>query len=402
MNRSINSISIVVDLTFGDCGKGMLVDNLCASADNPLVVRYTGGAQAGHNVVLPKTDSLPRVSHIHSTFGSGALRGAPSFFSKHTSFFPPKFVSEREVLRSVGREGAPVVTVDPLATLVTPYDVAFNRAKNHFDGGGTCGLGIGAAMYRQEFSPFRLFAVDLRDRMVLANKLGRIGQWYRREILPNHNSLVADLFANTVESYVEDYDRALDLLDMSPEGFVIGSLHRELELMGLGPGPVDLILEGAQGVMLDRDHGIFPDVTFGHTTTRNAWEIIEGLKPINGRVFSVDVVYGSRCYQTRHGRGPMTTVEISDGPLLEAIVKTETNFENPYQGPFRVGEIDYDLLNHAIDICRAYQPAGVSVNEHLAVTCLDHRPNFIFDFSRVPQMIPLINTSPEAGNLVSP
>src|SRR5215217_5832113 len=114
-------VSVVVDLAFGDSGKGVTVDSLCMDTGNPIVIRFSSGQQCGHTVYLDE-----KTSHIHSNFGSGTLRGVPSYFTRDCCMYLNTLAVEyAELEEKTGRK--PVVTYHPLSIITTPYDVAFNR-----------------------------------------------------------------------------------------------------------------------------------------------------------------------------------------------------------------------------------------------------------------------------------
>src|SRR5882672_8512401 len=132
---------IILGLGWGDEGKGFMTDYLCNEFANSVVVRFSGGPQAGHNVVIGDK------SHVHASFGSGTLRGKVSMFSEHTTFYPPNMAREYDILRN---HCSPTLYIHPLAKLTTPYDVAFGRVRELALGHGSCGIGVGATMYRNE------------------------------------------------------------------------------------------------------------------------------------------------------------------------------------------------------------------------------------------------------------
>ena len=84
---------VVLGTTFGDEGKGLTTDYLCKQYEDSIVVRFSGGQQAGHNVQIGDK------RHIHSNFGAGTLRGVPSYFSEHTTFYPVTMMREAEKLK---------------------------------------------------------------------------------------------------------------------------------------------------------------------------------------------------------------------------------------------------------------------------------------------------------------
>jgi adenylosuccinate synthase len=137
---------VVVDLGYGDAGKGTVVDWLCSRADaGPVhaVVRFNGGAQAAHNVVT--SDGR---HHTFAQFGSGSfIPGVRTHLSRFVLVDPLALAGEAAHLASLGvRDALDRVTVDRDALLATPYHRAANRARELARGDrrhGSCGMGIG-------------------------------------------------------------------------------------------------------------------------------------------------------------------------------------------------------------------------------------------------------------------
>jgi adenylosuccinate synthase len=242
-----------------------------------------------------------------------------------------------------------------LAKVTTPYDVAWNQWIEKRVNHGSCGMGIGATMTREK-QGFKLYAVDLLNKKVAKEKLKQIKEKYEKQ-------------ASTSEADREEFlglcggreDYFFSLLDED--------LYEIADYSILG-GYNNLIFEGSQGVMLDMDHGIFPHVTYANTTSKNAMEICSK--------FDVDpeVYYITRCYQTRHGNGWMSNednIEIINN-------EEEINIKNKWQGQFRVGEIDYNLLNHTITLDSLYSG---NIRKNLVVTCMDQRPDFKFEYDKI-------------------
>jgi adenylosuccinate synthase len=116
------------------------------------------------------------------------------------------------------------------------------------------------------------------------------------------------------------------------------------------------------------DHGVFPNVTYGNTTTKNAIKICNeiGCETINN-------YYVTRCYQTRHGNGWMS----NEREINLINNHEEINVQNQWQGNFRVGEFDLKLFNHAYLIDKIYN--SYINNDNLVVTCVDQRPDLNFN-----------------------
>lgn len=132
---------IVVGLGFGDEGKGLTTSFLCSQTKNPLVVRFNGGHQAGHTVVYKDQ------RHVFSNFGSGTLQGVPTYWSEFCTFYPVTFLKEFELLSSVVD---PVIFINPLCPVTTPFDVEDNRVYEETHQHGSVGVGFGATLQRQQ------------------------------------------------------------------------------------------------------------------------------------------------------------------------------------------------------------------------------------------------------------
>lgn len=335
---------IVVGLGYGDEGKGLTTDFLCRQAENPLVIRFSGGHQAGHTVV----DAAGR-RHVFSSIGAGSLAGAPTYWSRYCAFAPENFLNEYQALNKI-LEHPPVIYVDALAQVTTPYDVYHNRASEKMNAHGSCGMGFGATMERNETTPYRLYVQDLFYPQVLEQKLLAIGEYYRRKVL---NPLLMMDLEVPLQVFKNAVTQVLPLIEVVEE---LVFFEKNIEQLGVDT----LVFEGSQGILLDRDFGFFPNVTRAYTTTRNAMELIK-----NNHLPTPEVFYISRVYQTRHGIGFLSNenqlVNYTPNPL-------ETNVFNEWQGKFRVAPLDLDLLNYALDADRNFSGTAP---KNLVFTCLD-------------------------------
>ncbi len=335
---------IVVGLGFGDEGKGLTTDYLCSANPKSLVVRFSGGQQCGHTVWIED------LSHVHSNFGSGTLRGVPSFFSEHCTFYPVTIFNEMVVLQK--KNVSPKLYLHPLTKLTTPFDVIANRIQERKNNHGSCGLGIGTTMKRVDFG-YKLYAIDLFNPQLLRTKINEVGKYYE-----NHLDIIGS-DKEWLASELEDFFAALSHLPIHIKDYDFLQNFQ------------NIIFEGSQGIMLDQNHGIFPNVTFANTTSKNAVEICGKIGILDSEVF-----YVTRCYLTRHGNG-----WIPDGRNLELINNNaEINVFNQFQGDFRTVEIDYDLLNYALMADSVYSQ---KLKKNLVVTCLDQRKNFQFQYSNL-------------------
>lgn len=361
---------IVVDLMFGDSGKGMIVDHLVSKCTNPIVVKYTGGPQCGHTVIRDRN------KHIFATFGSGSLLGAPTFLSEHCCFSPSFAWNEYRILQ--GKiDKIPKLYIHPLTTLITPHDIAYNRLRARITGHGSCGMGVGAAMERNTESPYKLYAVDMSNEDALFQKVFQIEKSYD-DLLFGMKDSDLSYYTSIVNSEMENFKEGIDKLK------VIGSHYMDT----LGDYE-EIIFEGGQGILLDKTHGIFPNVTYGNTTCKNAMEICSAMG-----IVDVTVYYVTRCYQTRHGNGWMS----NEYPVQLINNHEEINITNEWQGRFRVGEFDYDLVNYALSIDELYNEAS---RKELVVTCLDQRPEFFLNVSKLKSRFDKIwiNEGASSGNI---
>ena len=335
---------IVVGLGYGDEGKGTTVDFLCGRAikqgKNPIVVRFSGGPQAGH------TTYDYNEYHIHSSFGSGTHKhNTATFFSKHTLVYPISI--KKEMCRFKVK---PTLYIDPMANLITPFDVMANRECKVNLSDGSCGLGIGKAMARQNDTPFKFYAIDLAYPKQLYKKMRSYARYYN-----------IDLTEKALNNEIREFTNAVNTIDWRIYPF------SQIQNMSYD----HVIFEGSQGILLDKDHGVFPNVTYANTTSKNAVEMIKDYN-LNAE----DIYYVTRAYSTRHGNGLFK----EDG--LKVNNDSESNRTNEYQGKFKISNINYANINYALDIDRIYTDNKIAVN--LVVTCLDQIPeDFEFEYKNI-------------------
>jgi adenylosuccinate synthase len=330
---------IVIGLGFGDEGKGLTASYLCSKVENPLVVRFNGGHQAGHTVVKDG------VRHVSSTYGAGALYNIPTYISEYCTFFPTAMLNELHHLIE-DKSVQPRLIVHPLCPVTTPYDLASNQKQEDERGTlrhGSVGVGFGATLQRQE-DYFKLHVQDLEYPSIVKAKLDNISKYYNMIL----DQDVIDIFMDDVKYAFE----SIDVMDYS-------EIRDEQQW--------DLVLEGAQGVLLDQDHGFFPNVTRSNTTTKNAMKVWYRLS--NGGAYP-DIYYVTRTYQTRHGAGFMSNNDDIESQLINN--EDETNVSHEYQGNFRIGSLDPEMLNFALKSDSNYAPSDSK--KHLVVTCMDQFP----------------------------
>lgn len=347
----MKQVSIVVGLGYGDEGKGSTTAFLCCKGNNPLVIRYSGGHQAGHTVIYNNH------RHVFSNFGSGTLQGVPTYWSEYCTFYPVGVWNEWQALKQF----RPKLFVHPLAPVATPFDKLFNEQKEAENRHGSCGVGFGATWARHEAN-HKIHVQDLFYPKVLEQKLRlMLKHYYPEQKKPPEFS--TDL----------TWDRILEqFLNMCAGVREIIDLHIDFSCYD------HYVFEGAQGILLDKDFGFFPNVTRGNTTTKNAFAIWH--QQLEHRIASLykapNVYYVTRTYQTRHGNGPLTN---EDMPPKLINNEQETNVTNKWQGKLRTAMLDADMLNYALQ-CDSYFVDPYS-EKNLVLTCMDQTgPYFQFSY----------------------
>ncbi|HEX2135998.1 MAG TPA: adenylosuccinate synthetase [Microvirga sp.] len=344
--------TVVIGSQFGDEGKGLATDWLAAREADSLVVRFNGGAQAGHTVVAPDGRR-----HVFSHFGSGTFAGAPTFLSRYFVANPTLFLDEANRLSALGCR--PEVMIDPACPVTTPFDMVINQAAEIARGAGrhgSCGVGFGETIERCLHPAYSLTIADLADRDALARRLEAI----RTEWVPTRLArLGIDAIQDRCKPLLETNFVAKRWLDDVTR---FRSQVREASLVDAAAAR-GLVFEGAQGLLLDQDMGCFPHVTRSHTGLRTAAALAEELG-LDG----LDVIYMSRCYLTRHGAGPLAG-ELARPPF--AGFADETNRPHPFQGRLRFAYLDVDALARQIEADLVHSGARLAVRRTVGVTCLD-------------------------------
>jgi adenylosuccinate synthase len=341
---------VVVDLGYGDAGKGTVVDWLCASRPVTTVVRFNGGAQAGHNVVQPDGRH-----HTFAQFGSGTFHGVPTHLSRFVVVDPLALAAEADHLASVGVPGAlELLTVDREALLATPYHRAANRAREIARGAdrhGSCGMGVGEAM-----AYALAFPADAP----------RVGDCLAPAVLGRKLALLRDRLTTEVASLGPAEPAAVRpapmvALEAPPVGDCVAAFRAFAEHVSIVDSSwLDTVLragtavfEGAQGVLLDEWHGFHPYTTWSTTTFANADSLLASAG-LAGAATRLGVL---RAVTVRHGPGPLVT----EDPTLDA--PEPHNPTNAWQGRFRFGHFDAVAHRYAVEVA-----GGV---DGLALTCLD-------------------------------
>jgi adenylosuccinate synthase len=351
MSRAV----FVAGLGFGDEGKGSITDFIVRQTGSKLVCRYNGGAQASHAVVTNDGKD-----HRFSQFGSGTFAGARTFLSRFMLFNPVTLIPEARHLIEIGvSDPYKLLFIDGDARLTTPFHVAANRIremardKSHH---GSCGMGIGETVAYALAHADAPVVVDLKDPARLRDKLALLAQRLRGDLKPFYDPSrpemnaewdVLEDFDGTMAVFQPYADRVAKYVTIVPSAWLDAELAKDQTI----------VFEGAQGVLLDENHGFHPHTTWSTTTFEWAERLVRQVKGVETKRVGV-----LRPYMTRHGAGPFVTEDPSI-PVPEG----EHNTAGRWQASFRMGHFDAVMARYALDVC-----GGV---DELALTCLDHLPN---------------------------
>lgn len=293
----------VIGANFGDEGKGLVVDYLCAREGAGVVVRHNGGAQAGHTVVTPEG-----LRHVFSHFSAGTFVGVPTYLSRFFVCNPLLWEHEREQLRMT-----PLVFADPDCMVTTFADMIANQRRENDRGRarhGSCGVGFNQTITRHQIVP-----LTMRTLWDYPNKVEPIVRRVCDMLLPG-----------------EDVDEAVDDFVCACELFANNVLPARIYDFR------EPIFEGAQGLMLDQDHRYFPHVTRSKTGLMNAMLLAE-----EGKFGDLHAYYVSRSYLTRHGAGPLP----NEDPALR--FHDSTNVYHLFQENLRFAPLDYAAMRGRVE-----------------------------------------------------
>jgi len=299
---------VVIGANFGDEGKGLTTDWLCSQGAG-IVVRFNGGAQAGHTVVTPDGER-----HVFRHIGSGTFFGVPTFLSQFFICNPILFLEERAQLIELGFH--PEVYAHPDCLVTTFVDMLINQikettraAKRH----GSCGIGFHETLNRSQVPELKITMSDLWNGVKrLPAQLEEIcGKYCKYRIGKTFEDSKA---CETFIEYCLDFAQCVHPLGMAQ--------------------CKDPVFEGAQGLLLDQNNKeFFPHVTHSNTGMKN----VEVLCAQAG-IVEKEIYYVSRTYLTRHGAGPLPAEDLSMS------FDDETNRTTQFQGALRFAPLDTSSL----------------------------------------------------------
>ena len=378
-------VTVIIGAQWGDEGKGKVVDLLAPETD--VVARYQGGANAGHTI---KWGDNEFVLHL---IPSGIFHeGVECVIGNGVVIDPVALMDEIRQVEALGFAVEGRLHISHTAHVIMPYHKRLDEAKERYrDAGaiGTTGRGIGPA-YVDKFARTGIRVVDLLDRDGLRQRL--------ETALEEKNDLLAKVYGaepidvdRVVEDYV-DFDRRIDPFVTDTTAL----LHR-----ALADGK-RVLAEGAQGSLLDVDHGTYPFVTSSHPTAGGCCTGL-GVPPT-----AVDRVIGIvKAYSTRVGNGPFPTeLEDETGETLRSVGH---EFGATTGRPRRCGWLDLPALAYAtringftdlavtkldvlaglgeIQVCTAYEIDGVRTDR------------FPTDLATLGRAVPVYETLPGFGDV---
>ncbi|MER3329882.1 MAG: adenylosuccinate synthase, partial [Candidatus Kapaibacterium sp.] len=320
------SVKVIVGAQWGDEGKGKIVDLLSANAD--IVARFQGGANAGHTIVI---DDKKYVLHL---IPSGILNPSTKcVIGNGVVIDPVALMEEIEMLESHNIDVTGRLFISHKAHLIMPYHKMMDTVRESHNSDksiGTTGRGIGPA-YIDKAKRTGIRIVDLLDRKDFEEKL-RYNISEYNEVLTKiygHDELDVDAI---VEKYIE-FDKLID-----PYVTDISTLLNSYIVEGK-----TILVEGAQGALLDLDHGTYPFVTSSNPTSGGACTGL-GIPPT-----SVNEIIGIvKAYTTRVGNGPFPTQ--LDDEIGKQLATIGHEFGATTGRPRRCGWLDLFALKYSVMI----------------------------------------------------
>jgi adenylosuccinate synthase len=324
-------VQVIVGAQWGDEGKGKIVDRIAKNVD--IVARYQGGANAGHTVIVPDatTPTGERTFVFHLVPSGIFHQNVTCVIGNGVVIDPVALLTEIDQVEKAGVTIKNRLLISSSAHLILPYHKALDAVHEKGDRRiGTTGRGIGPA-YHDKALREGLRAIDLLDRKQFAEKL--------RRNIEEKNKILTRLYEvdpmdteNIVHTYSQLDERLNDHI-VDTADYLNSALKRKKKILA----------EGAQGALLDIDHGTYPFVTSSNPTSGGACTGL-GIPPT-----AINSILGiSKAYATRVGEGPFPTeLKNAIGDKLRA---TGGEFGATTGRPRRCGWLDIVALNYSITV----------------------------------------------------
>ncbi|MGE5313949.1 MAG: adenylosuccinate synthase [Acidobacteriota bacterium] len=316
--------TIIVGAQWGDEGKGKIVDMLSEEID--IVARYQGGANAGHTVVIGDKEYVLHLipsgifhKHVQCVIGNGVV------------IDPVALMDEIAMIKSFGIKIDGRLFISHNAHLIMPYHKMLDAIREQgAQKIGTTGRGIGPA-YIDKYMRTGIRVVDLLNRKTLADKL--------KANIEEKNQLLSKIYGSVeidVDKIIAEYekfDTQIDPFVTDTSAYLNGALKRKKRILA----------EGAQGALLDVDHGTYPFVTSSNPTSGGACTGL-GIPPTAVK----NIIGIVKAYSTRVGNGPFPT-ELNDatGERLRSI---GGEYGATTGRPRRCGWLDIVSLKYSIQV----------------------------------------------------
>jgi len=329
------AVTLVIGTQWGDEGKGKIVDYFSKDAD--YVVRYHGGNNAGHTIKVGD-----EVYKLH-LIPSGVIQGKTGIIGSGVVLDPEILINEINELTKRGIK--PKLLISDRTNIIMPYHKILDGAEEKYLGDkkiGTTKRGIGPC-YSDKVARKGIRAIDLTDKKTLSKKLDHI--------IPIKQKIL-DVYK--IDKKL-DKKEILDAYSKYGEKLKDFIITTHVELNKAIKNGKNILLEGAQGTMLDVDYGTYPYTTSSHTIAGGS-TIGAGIGPKY-----IDEIIGIvKAYTTRVGEGPLPTELLDkDGEYLQ---QKGHEFGTTTSRPRRCGWLDLVVLRHACMI------SGIT---KLAITKLD-------------------------------
>ena len=328
---------VVIGAQWGDEGKGKIIDILTEKAD--LVVRFQGGHNAGHTLVI---DGEKTVLHL---IPSGIFNDAKCLIGNGVVLHLPTIIKEIEYLESKGIDVQSKLMISSQCPLILPSHIAIDEAREKSLGKnaiGTTGRGIGP-VYEDKVARRAVHVMDLFEVDLFRSKLTSLTTYHNFLLEKLYESEGTDL-EGTYKDWMNHFNKIKNLIVDSSE--IVNNLKSQGS---------NILFEGAQGSMLDIDQGTYPFVTSSNTLS-GAASLGSGSGPLD-----IDGVLGiTKAYATRVGSGPFPT-EIEDD-YGKHMAKVGVEFGATTGRPRRCGWLDLVALRKAVNI---------NSISHLCITKID-------------------------------
>ncbi len=311
----------VIGLQWGDEGKGKIVDYL--SEDFDLVVRYQGGNNAGHTVIVDD------ITYKLNLIPSGVIRGKVCYLGQGVVLDPKHFSKEFQQIKK--KINDPQVFLSSNISLILDYHKQLDKINesilNPNKKIGTTSKGIGPA-YQDKVGRKSIKLYDLKSKKILEEKINAIKKFYD-PILDNFNELKVNV-EQTVQDLLSFYDLVKELIvDNS-------SIKKEYKNK-------KILFEGAQGALLDLDHGSYPFVTSSNTVSSNI--VIGSALQVDYKTIGI-----FKAYATRVGNGPFPSELVNE--IGDYIAEKGLEIGTVTKRKRRCGWLDLVSLKYSCEINR--------------------------------------------------